>query len=93
MITRDEILKLLRQPFPQAEIEVYDLTGTLDHYKVVIVSDQFESLNLVKRHQMVNAALAEPLKGPLHALTIDALTVTEAKAKLGDGNQPKGIEF
>lgn len=69
-----EVIKELEKHFPQAQIAVDDLTGTADHYKVTIVSNLFEEKSLIARHQMVNAALAEPLKGPIHALSIDAYT-------------------
>ena len=41
------------------------------HYKVVIVSADFEGKSLLERHRMVYAAL-EPLKTVIHALAIQA---------------------
>lgn len=40
------------------------------HFKVVIVSPAFASKSRVERHRMVNAALADELAGPVHALAI-----------------------
>lgn len=40
------------------------------HFKVVIVSPAFASKSRVERHRMVNAALADELSGPIHALSI-----------------------
>lgn len=40
------------------------------HFKVVIVSPAFASKSRVERHRMVNAALADELAGPIHALAI-----------------------
>jgi BolA family transcriptional regulator, general stress-responsive regulator len=42
------------------------------HVKVTIVSDKFTGLSLIARHRLVNGALAEELKGPIHALQIIA---------------------
>jgi len=45
------------------------------HFKVVVVSSQFETTKTpVQRHRLVNAALAEQLEGPVHALSIVAKT-------------------
>lgn len=42
------------------------------HFHVHIVSSRFEGLSLVKRHRLVNEALAEELKERVHALAISA---------------------
>lgn len=44
------------------------------HFKVVVVSDAFEGLALLKRHVAVNDALKEELQGGVHALSIVART-------------------
>ena len=74
------------------------------HFKVVVVSDQFDSVKSpVARHRLVNAALAEQLHGPVHALSIVTKTpaqwqlmqeqgeTIEASPKCagGDGSLPK----
>jgi len=55
--------------------------GSESHFKVVIISDEFEGERLVKRHQRVNEALAEELAGSVHALAIQTLTSEEWKEK------------
>jgi len=45
---------------------------------VRIVSSRFEGLNRVARQRLVNAALAEELAGPVHALAILAQSPAEA---------------
>ncbi|MBK9071514.1 MAG: BolA family transcriptional regulator [Myxococcales bacterium] len=62
---------------PDAVIELQDLTGTKDHWKASIVSEAFAGKTMVQRHRLVNAALAEELKGPIHALTMDLKTPSE----------------
>ena len=56
-------------------------TGSESHFKVVIISDEFEGERLVKRHQRVNEVLAEELAGSVHALEIQTLTPDEWKEK------------
>ena len=48
------------------------------HFRIVVVSEAFAGRNRVERHRMVNAALAEELSGPVHALAITALAPSEA---------------
>ena len=51
--------------------------GEDSHFKVLIVSSEFEGLNRVQRHQKVNEALKEEFDLGLHALTLRALTEDE----------------
>lgn len=56
--------------------------GGESHFKLVVVSQAFESMNRVARQRAVNSALAAELAGPVHALSIKAMTPAEAaKAK------------
>ena len=57
--------------FPEATVEVYDLTGTQNHYEVMIESDKFEGMPRIQQHQVVMAAFGPELKsGEVHALSI-----------------------
>lgn len=47
------------------------------HFRVVLVSDQFEGRRSVARHQQVYAALAAQLQGPVHALALHTYTPAE----------------
>ena len=47
------------------------------HFKVTLISSQFEGLRLIERHRAVNKALAEELNGPVHALAIHTYTSEE----------------
>lgn len=68
VIEPDELERKLRAAFPDAELEVQDLTGTRDHYQARIVSDAFVGKTPIEQHQLVYAALVEEMKGPIHAL-------------------------
>ena len=46
------------------------------HFKVTIVSDDFEELILIKRHRMVNNALEKEIQ-QIHALALHTLTPDE----------------
>lgn len=51
------------------------------HFKVVLVSQRFEGLRKVARHQQVYAALAAQLAGPVHALALHTYTAAEWQAR------------
>jgi len=74
----EEIAAKIRASLPDAVVELQDLTGTQDHWKATVVSAAFRDKSLIQRHRLVNAALAEELKGPIHALTLDVKTPEEA---------------
>jgi stress-induced morphogen len=75
----EDIVAKIRAALPDAVVEMQDLTGTADHWKATIVSAAFAGKSLIQRHRLVMAALAEEMKGPIHALTLDVKTPDEAK--------------
>lgn len=60
--------------------------GSESHFKLVVVSPEFADKNLLARHRMVNAVLAEELKNVIHALAIH--TYTEAEWQEISGGAP-----
>jgi stress-induced morphogen len=77
-VTADEIVAKIRAALPDAVVELVDLTGTSDHWQASIVSAQFDGKPLIQRHRMVMTALADEMKGPIHAMTLDVKTPREA---------------
>ena len=55
--------------------------GKESHVRIVIVSEQFENLNLVKRHQLIYQQINEELEGPIHAISLHTFTDSEWKGK------------
>lgn len=71
MIDPPSLRNLIRQALPDAAVEVTDLTGTMDHYRVSVTSSAFVQRSLLDRHRMVEAAVASArADGRLHALEI-----------------------
>ena len=73
----EDLIAKIQSALPDARVELQDLTGTADHWKATIISTAFAGKSLVARHRMVMAALAEEMKGPIHALTLDVKTPEE----------------
>lgn len=51
--------------------------GSESHFKVTVVSDEFEGKMLVARHRIINKLLAEELAGSVHALSMHTFTRSE----------------
>lgn len=49
------------------------------HFHVRLVSAAFDGVSRVERQRRVYAALADELKGPVHALSVSALTPSETQ--------------
>lgn len=77
MITADALSTLIKAAFPDAEVKLTDLTGGQDHWQAEIRSGAFTGLSAVARHRRVYAALAEEMKGPIHALSLKTLAPGE----------------
>ncbi|CAI8862266.1 MULTISPECIES: BolA family protein [Pseudomonas] len=80
MTMQQKIEQSLQALAPQ-HLEVLDEShmhsrGQQTHYKAVLVSEQFEGLNSVKRHQKVYATLGE-LMSQFHALALHTYTPQE----------------
>ena len=84
----DEITRKLNAAFAPERLEVVDQSDRHkghagahaegeSHFDVLLVSEAFTGLNRVQRQRRVNEALAEELKGPVHALSIRALAPGE----------------
>ncbi len=75
-ISNEAVEKLITSAIPGAEVTV---SGDGYKYETTVISQDFEGLNKVKRHQLVYAAVNSAItSGELHALTITALTTEEA---------------
>uniref|UniRef100_A0A1A9WC29 BolA n=1 Tax=Glossina brevipalpis TaxID=37001 RepID=A0A1A9WC29_9MUSC len=78
----ESIYCVLKERFEPVHIEVVNESymhnvpkGAETHFKVLVVSNKFEELSLLKRHRLINEAVKEKLAGNfIHALSIEAKT-------------------
>lgn len=54
------------------------------HFKVVVVSPNFDSQRQVARHQSIYKLLDEELAGPVHALALHTYTLNEWQQRHGE---------
>ena len=75
-MTPEHIQQLIASQMPDAAVEV---SGGEGKFVANVVSDAFEGLSPIKRHQLVYACVNDQIaSGELHALTIVAKTAAEA---------------
>jgi stress-induced morphogen len=71
VIDNASMTALIRRALPDAKVEIVDLTGTKDHFNVLVRSGSFQGVPLMDRHRMVENALAEArADGRIHAMSI-----------------------
>ena len=85
-MTPDQLKARIEGLAPGTQVTVKDLTGTMDHYQVVVVSPAFEGKMMVEQHKMIMGILkAEIDSNEVHALSMKTYT-PETYKKLTGGN-------
>ena len=80
----EKISKSLRPAYFEVENESHRHNvppGSESHFKVTVVSEQFNGKTLIARHRIMNQLLAEELSGSIHALALHTLTPQEWQQK------------
>ncbi len=79
----DAISSTLLPVFLEIEDESHNHRGPRleTHFRIVIVSEQFEGKSRIDRHRLVNALAADEFNTGLHALSLHLHTPKEWKAR------------
>ena len=87
---RNTIEEKLKSAFSPLHVDVVDEShthnvpdGAESHFKVTVVSENFDGKMLVARHREINRLLADEFDKGLHALALHTLTPDEWFAKGG----------
>ena len=73
-VTPESIQASIVAGFPCEHVEV---RGDGHHFEALVVSNAFDGLSRVARHQRVYAALGERMREEIHALSMTTLTPSE----------------
>ena len=74
MITKAEVIDLIKKKLPGSQVLVENIKGN-DHLQVTVVASEFNVLSLVKQHKLVYSALKEKLASEaIHALALKTET-------------------
>ncbi|MGA8327379.1 MAG: BolA/IbaG family iron-sulfur metabolism protein [Candidatus Cybelea sp.] len=78
MIENKTLTELIRAAIPDAEVGIFDRTGTMDHFNVTVRSREFGGKTLIEQHQLVYGALKGALKdGRVHAVELKTIVAEE----------------
>jgi len=69
----EEIESLIKNAFPDAEIDIQDLAGDDNHYAATIKSKVFTGKSKIEQHKLVYKALKGKMGNELHALTLNTM--------------------
>ncbi|MFT5562608.1 MAG: BolA protein [Candidatus Azotimanducaceae bacterium] len=91
MLVKQTIEQKLAEALQLAHLDVVNESSSHNvpansetHFKVNLVSSNFEGKKLIERHRMVNQLLADELAGPVHALAIHTYTQAEWQKRHGE---------
>ena len=66
----EDIIRLIKEGIPGADVEIQDLAGDGDHYAATVLAESFRGKSRVQQHQLVYNALKGQMGGALHALAL-----------------------
>jgi stress-induced morphogen len=74
VIENEVLTDLIRAELPDAEVGIFDRTGTMDHFNVTVRSGAFKGKTLIEQHKLVYGALRAALKdGRVHAVELKTI--------------------
>lgn len=73
----EEISRLIKEAFPDADVQIEDLRGDGDHYSALVTSAAFRGKSRVQQHQLVYQALQGRMGTELHALALSTAVPKE----------------
>ena len=89
MNVQDRIQSKLRAGLDPRHLEVVNEShrhnvppGSESHFKVVLVSQEFEGKSLLERHRLVHALLADEMRSEIHALALHTYTEEDWQSHL-----------
>ena len=79
MIDQSFLAEKIQAGIPDAKVEAIDTVGDAQHWRVIVISAQFEGLGRLARHRMVLDTLADVMGDgkPIHAVEIKPFAPAE----------------
>ncbi len=94
MSTKQHLIIKLQQKFNLSYLEVINEShnhagsATSSHFKIIVVSDDFDDKTLLQRHRAINNLFKDELQY-IHALSIHTYTATEWQQKKSAPTSPQ----
>lgn len=74
-MTAEELKNRIKTIHPDTQVETVDLTGTMDHWQVTVISPAFQGLMMVEQQRMIMKVLKEEIdSNEVHALSMKTYT-------------------
>ncbi len=78
-MTPEQIQQKIEAALPGATVRVHSGDGV--HFEAQVIAPQFSGLRMLKRHQLVYAAIGSAVGGEIHALALDTPSPEEWSAR------------
>jgi stress-induced morphogen len=74
VIDDEALTGLIRAKLPDAQVGIFDRTGTMDHFNLTVRSKAFRGKTLIEQHKLVYGALRSVLDdGRVHAVELTTI--------------------
>ena len=90
----EQIQNKLKNAFNIQYLEVFNEShmhsrGSESHFKVILVTHEFEGKRLLQRHRAINTVLSDELSNHIHALSLHTYTPSEWQQQTAAPDSPK----
>ena len=75
----NKITKILKNNINTSKIFIHDMTGKKNHFNLIVISDVFEGLTLIKQHKIIYDILGGMITNEIHALQLKTMTWNQWK--------------
>ena len=71
---KKKLEEIIKNNIKNSQIIIRDINNDNNHFDIIIISDQFEGLSLIKQHRMVYDALDGIITKTIHAIQLKTYT-------------------
>jgi acid stress-induced BolA-like protein IbaG/YrbA len=70
-----EIESIILKNIPDAMVIVHNINDDGEHFEAIVISEKFDTISLLKQHQMVMKPLREAFDTKVHALGLKTFSI------------------
>ena len=71
---KKKLEEIIKNNIKDSQIIIRDINNDNNHFDIIIISDQFEGLSLIKQHRLVYDALDGIITKTIHAIQLKTYT-------------------
>ena len=69
-----KIYEILSTKLKDSKVFIQDMKGNGDHFSLIVITDDFENLNMINQHKIIYKYLSDMITKEIHALQIKTYT-------------------